>query len=144
MATASEMILKEVKTVADNVQKVKAILDSAGIVYSNANEKQLKIEVDGPTPTDLLLMAVAGCSGITLRTLLERDGLTPERLEVFVEGVKSEDRPRRFTQISVKYHIKCEGLSEEALNKYLKITESACPVIQSLSAESHLEYTLDR
>lgn len=128
----------------NNVQKVKAVLDSTGILYSNANDKHIEVEVGGPTPTDLLLMAVAGCSGLTLRSLLERDGLTPERFEVCVEGAKSEERPRKFTQIFVRYNIECEGLTEDALDKYLKITESVCPVIQSLSAESHLEYTLNQ
>ena len=128
----------------NDVQKVKAVLDSTGILYSNAKDRHIEVEVGGPTPTDLLLMAVAGCSGLTLRSLLERDGLTPGRFEVCVDGVKSEERPRKFTEIFVKYDIECEELTEDALDKYLKITESVCPVIQSLSAESHLQYTLNQ
>ena len=127
-----------------NVQKIAAVLDDTGICYSNSNDKHIKVEIGGPSPTDLLLMAVAGCSGLTLRSLLERDGLVPERLEVSVEGLKSEERRRKFTEIFVKYNIKCKDLTEKAMEKYLKITESACPVIQSLSAKSHLDYVLNQ
>ena len=125
-----------------NVQKIAAVFDDTGIYYSNSNDKHIKVEVGGPSPTDLLLMAVAGCSGLTLRSLLERDGFVPERMEVSVEGVKSEKRPRKFTEVFVKYDIKCKGLTEKDMEKYLQITESVYPVIQSLSAKSHLDYAL--
>lgn len=127
-----------------NVQKVAAVFDDTGINYSNSNDKHIKVEIGGPSPTDLLLMAVAGCSGLTLRSLLERDGLVPEIMEVSVEGLKSEERPRKFTEIFIKYNIRCKDLTEEAMEKYLQITESVCPVIQSLSAKSHLDYVLNQ
>ncbi|MGI6163061.1 MAG: OsmC family protein [Bacillota bacterium] len=129
---------------ADNTQKVKAVLAHAGISYTNSDDKEIRIETGGPSPMDLLLMAVAGCSGLTLGSLLERDGLSPEKLELTVEGVKNQERPRKYTKIFIKYDIRCQGLIEEALDKYLKITERVCPVVQSLSAECDFTYTLNQ
>lgn len=127
-----------------NAQKANAVLDNTGILYSNSKGEQLNIEASGPSPMDLLLMSVAGCSGLTFRSLLERDGFEPTKLELAVEGVKSENRPRKFTKIHIHYDIQCEGLTHQTTEKYLKITERVCPVVQSLAADCDLDYSLNQ
>ncbi|HHY11200.1 MAG TPA: OsmC family protein [Firmicutes bacterium] len=64
-------------------------------------------------------------------------------LQLRVEGVKNESRPRRFTEIHINYDVQCEGLTGEALDKYLRITERVCPAVQSLNAGCRLAYTLN-
>ena len=125
------------------MSKVSAVVYEDRIEYANSEEQALIIESEGPTPMELLLMAVAGCSGLTLESLLERDGYTPERLRLTVEGTKSDKAPRRFTEIYINYDIVCEGLDEKTFGKYLKITEKVCPVVQSLNAAIHLSYALN-
>ncbi|MGB4392493.1 MAG: OsmC family protein, partial [Bacillota bacterium] len=59
-------------------------------------------------------------------------------------GIISDKAPRRYTEINVDYDIVCEGLDTNTLEKYLKITERVCPVVQSLNATVHLTYTLNQ
>lgn len=128
---------------ADNVQKITASLNDGSILCSDNQGAQVKIGGGGPRATDLLLMAVAGCSAATLSALLKRDGYQISKLDMTVEGLRGEERPRRFTDIYVKYDIRCEGLAPAKLEEYLKLTEQFCPVIQSVSARVHLNYVLN-
>ena len=127
---------------AANTEGVKAVFSQDGILYTDSDQGRLDIGPEGPWPMDMVLMAVAGCSGLTFRSLLERDGFNPERLELSVEGIKNEKSPRKFVEIFVKYDIKCDGLTDSAVKKYIVITERSCPVVQSLSAKTHASYNL--
>ncbi|HHW26599.1 MAG TPA: OsmC family protein [Firmicutes bacterium] len=97
---------------------------------------------EGPSAMELLLMAVVGCSGATLKAIMGRDGLTPEAIDIKAEGVRSETTPKRFTDIHLHYTVSCQGLSTEKLQHYLGLTEKVCPVIQSLNVKTHLTYEL--
>ena len=127
---------------ADNTKNQGSFCSCRYLIH-NSDDKEIRIETEVQAQW-LLLMAVAGCSGLTLGSLLERDGLSPEKLELTVEGIKNQERPRKYTKIFIKYDIRCQGLIEEALDKYLKITERVCPVVQSLSAECDFTYTLNQ
>lgn len=127
---------------AENIQKITATLSGNGILCTDVNGHQVKAGEGGPRATDLLLMAVAGCSGATLNALLTRDGFKVESMNLTVEGIRSEGRPRRFEDIKVHYEIRCPGLSEGKLSEYVKLTEEVCPVIKSISARVHLSFSL--
>lgn len=122
---------------------ITAFLNGETIVCSDQNGKNVTIGGDvGPSAMNLLLMSVAGCSGAVLTALLKRDGLQPESLSMTVEGLRAEERPRQYTDVNVTYTVKCTGLTEEALSKYMQLTERACPVMQSLNVKVHLSYKL--
>lgn len=128
---------------AGNVQTISAVFSSSGILYGNSKDQKVEIQAGGPSPTDLLLMSLAGCSGLTMRALLERNGFKLDKLELKIEGKKSESRPRKFTEIEIVYHISCSGLTDKAADKYLVMTERACPVAQSLNAKIYASYVLN-
>ncbi len=126
-----------------NNQRISAILNDLGIIYSNSQNEQIKTKTDGPSPMDMLLMSVAGCSGLTLKSLLSRDGYTPKKLQLHIEGIKNDKRPRNFKEIVIIYDVECEELTDKSLEKYLNITERTCPVVQSLNAQTRVMYTLN-
>lgn len=126
------------------MSKVSAVLYEDRIEYRDSEDQELVIDSEGASPMELLLMAVAGCSGLTLESLLERDGYAPDKVKLTVRGIISDKAPRRYTEINVDYDIVCEGLDTNTLEKYLKITERVCPVVQSLNATVHLTYTLNQ
>jgi putative redox protein len=123
--------------------KVSAALYHDRIEYVNSRNQGITTGSEGPSPMELVLMAVAGCSGLTMESLLERGGYTPDKLEVSVEGKTSDKTPKRFTQICISYDIECEGLDKKTFEKYVTITERVCPVVQSLNAEFQVGYTLN-
>jgi putative redox protein len=123
-------------------QKVTGSLKADEILCENQSGAKVTVGGEGPRATDLVLMAVAGCSGATLKAIMGRDGLNPDVIDMTVEGVRSETSPKRFTDIHVHYTVACEGLSPEKLQHYLNLTEKVCPVVQSLNANMHMTYEL--
>jgi len=130
-------------SVSAQKQVIAANVTEEGILCRDLDGREVKIGGGGPRATDLLLMAVAGCSGATLNALLKRDGWEARSFRIKVEGERSQDRPRRFAEIYVKYELECQGLSRDKLEEYLVITERTCPVIQSLNSRIHLSAELE-
>lgn len=126
-----------------DTQKITAYVAENGVSCSDANGIEVKAGGGGPRATDLLLMAVAGCSGSVLRSLLRKEGFEPSKIEMTIEGVRV-DNPRRFATINAHYDIACPGLTEEKLRECLEKTEQGCPVIQTLRAEVKLSFTLNK
>ena len=125
-----------------DVSKITASLTDNGIVCADASGATVTAGGPGPKASDLLLMAVAGCSGGTMRAMLVKDGFNLSKLEVRVEGVRSEGRPRRYSEINVHYTMECAGISEEKAAYYVKATGENCFVLQSISSVKHLTFTL--
>jgi uncharacterized OsmC-like protein len=122
--------------------KITAKLTGNGIQCENVEGKTVLTGGEGPKPTELLLMSAAACSTLTFKAILDRDGLDPTEINVAVEGMRGTTPPRQFTDIYLHYRVQCPGLTEARLQRYLKISESACPVIKSLSAKTHVTYEL--
>jgi len=129
--------------VAD-VSKITANLTESGIVCMDANGAQVTAGGPGPKASDLLLMAIAGCSGGTLKAIMAKEGWNLSKLTISVEGVRSEDRPRRYTDVNVHYVLECKGLPEDKAAAYVKATGESCFVMNSVSSQKHLTFELKR
>src|SRR5262245_51348212 len=55
----------------------------------------------GPSPTDHLLLAAAGCMGADVIDILKKSRVPVEALDVQVEGRRAETPPRRFVAIAM-------------------------------------------
>jgi putative redox protein len=93
------------------------------------------------TPVELLLAAIAGCSGVDLCAVSERDGVEVEGFEVRVRAVKPLG-VNRLSQITVTYVVPEAGLDaaqalvaevSELCTVALTVAEG-CPVEHALAA----------
>src|SRR5437868_5715806 len=57
----------------------------------------------GARPTELLLHAVAGCTGMDIISILKKMRLDPSSFHMEVKGDRTEDHPKRFTDIHIHY-----------------------------------------
>ncbi len=60
---------------------------------------------DGPTPIELLLTALSGCTGTTVLSILRKRREPVEGLEVRADGVRAETHPKVYTHIEVVYRV---------------------------------------
>ncbi len=60
----------------------------------------------GPTPVELVMTALAGCTAMDIVSILKKMREPLEGLEVETHGVRREQEPRIFTHIEVVYRIK--------------------------------------
>ncbi|ACB60675.1 MULTISPECIES: OsmC family protein [Exiguobacterium] len=96
-----------------------------------------------PRPTELLLHAVAGCTGIDIVSILEKMRLTLTSFEMDIEGERADDHPRRFTTISIHYRLEGD-LPDDKVRRAIALSKDKyCSVSQSLNAEIEVYYSIN-
>lgn len=94
----------------------------------------------GPGPMDALLLAVAGCMAVDVQVILERSRVPMTGLEVEVEGERAEAHPKRYTRLTMLYHL--EGPQESHRGKVERAVELSrekfCSVLHSLRPDIDL------
>lgn len=77
----------------------------------------------GVTPGKLLLLALAGCTGMDVISILRKKQQRVSDFEVAVWGDQAPDYPRKFTKIKVEYRIKGKGIETEAVERAIQLSE---------------------
>jgi len=92
---------------------------------------------DGYKPTELLLYGIAGCTGIDVVRILEKQKQPLSSLEIEITAHQSDNYPRPFHTIEVKYIAFGQGLDEKKLAKAIELSESKyCVVSQTVQRET--------
>lgn len=96
-----------------------------------------------PTPVELLLNAVAGCTAIDIVLIIEKMRLKLTSFEVEVSGDRAEEHPKRFTDIHLHYILGGE-LDVEKVRKAIKLSKDKyCSVAHSLNANISASFTIN-
>lgn len=83
----------------------------------------------GHKPTELLLMALASCSGQTTVSLLQKMKQDVRAFSVRAAGDKHEEHPRVFTAIHLEFRVAGPGIDPAVVAKAIKMSEDKyCPV----------------
>jgi putative redox protein len=92
---------------------------------------------DGFKPTELLLYGIAGCTGIDVVKILEKQRQQLTSLEIELTAHQSDTYPKPFHTIEVKYIASGQGLDEKKLAKAIELSESKyCVVSQTIQRET--------
>lgn len=122
-----------------------------GLVFQGGPEGTPEITLDsaaavGPSPTQLLLLSLAGCMGVDVRLILEKSRVPLESLEVEAEGDRVDTNPKRFEAIRLTYRIK--GPSEKdrpKLDRAIQLSRDRyCSVLHSLRPDIDVEVRVER
>jgi putative redox protein len=90
-------------------------------------------EGDGFRPAELLLWALAGCTGSDTVEILKKMRQDVEDVQVIVRATKADGRPARFARIETEYLIKGKELSPDKVEKAVCLSEDKyCTVGGSL------------
>ena len=74
-------------------------------------------------PMQLLLVGLAGCTGIDIVTILQKKKLTPTDFKVIVRGKRAENFPMVYTDIEVEYYLWGDDLNSRAVEQAIKLSE---------------------
>ena len=77
----------------------------------------------GPRPKPLMLVALAGCTGMDVVSILKKMRVEVEALNVLVEGDLTEEHPKQFSQMRVIYEFKGKDLPMDKLEKAINLSE---------------------
>jgi putative redox protein len=79
-------------------------------------------ESAAPSPMELLLMALAGCTGMDVVSILEKKRQPAESMEISVHGTRAEDHPRIYTSIDIEYVLSGAQLTAEAVARAIELS----------------------
>ena len=99
----------------------------------------------GMKPSDMLLVALGGCSSIDLVNILTKKRQRFTGLEIEISGEQDPDPPWTFRKIEMMYTVRGRGLSEKAVADAIRLSaDKYCSVKASLdkSVEVHSEYQI--
>ncbi|MDN3019555.1 OsmC family protein [Paenibacillus sp. BSR1-1] len=100
-------------------------------------------ENSGARPTELLLQAVAGCTGIDIISILHKMRLEPSSFQMEVKGERAEEHPKRFTGINIHYALEGQ-LPEDKVVRAIQLSKDKyCSVSHSLNAEITVSYSIN-
>jgi putative redox protein len=96
-------------------------------------------EAHGFRPYQLLVSAVAVCSGGVLRKILEKKRLEIEDMTVKADVTRNEKEANRIEKIHLHFIIKGKNLDREKVAKSLEVARKNCSMVRSV--EGSIEVT---
>lgn len=78
----------------------------------------------GPSPMDVVLAGLAGCTGIDVVSTLHKMRQDVTDLRIDVRGTRAETYPQVYTAITVEYIVTGHNLREEAVQRAVELSET--------------------
>jgi putative redox protein len=99
-----------------------------GLGFEAVNAQGVSVRMDPPsenpylTPMELVLMALAGCTGMDTADILRKKHQEVTSMEIRVRGTRAEDHPRVYTGIDLEYVVTGANLSGEAVARSIELS----------------------
>jgi putative redox protein len=95
----------------------------------------------GMKPSDLLLVALAGCTAVDVIGILEKKRQDVRGFEIHIQGEQDKDPPWTFRRIELEYVVTGRGIKEKALADAIQISErkycSVSATVQGVAEIAH-------
>ncbi len=129
-------------------RKTATIKRVEGITFTGKSDSGHWVMMDGPEnfggnnaavrPKELLLLALGGCTGSDVASILAKKRAPVERFEINIEAEMSEDHPKVYTKIHLEYvftssNIKTNDIEraiELSMTKYCAVTAMLKPAVE--------------
>ena len=131
------MAIKAILKWTDGLQFVARAGDSPAVVIDTHDGG------GGPTPMEMVLMGVAGCTAVDVVSILKKKRAAIDRFEVTIEGDQAEEYPRRYTAIRIMFTVFGKDIKPKALQQAIELSRSKyCSATASLNADVAFAYEI--
>jgi Predicted redox protein, regulator of disulfide bond formation len=97
----------------------------------------------GPRPKVLMMVALAGCTGMDVVSILAKMRVDLSYFNLKVEGDINDEHPKKFKSMKVIYEFKGENLEYEKLEKAVKLSvEKYCGVNANYKDAMKMDYEI--
>ena len=111
--------------------------DSPAVVIDNPESK------GGPSPMQLVLIGVAGCTAIDVISILQKKRTNVTDFQVNISGERAEDHPKRYTKIQIEFVLHGKGIKPKAVEQAIQLSETKyCSALASLNASFESTYRI--
>ena len=98
---------------------------------ADVNGHKIVVDVDeaaggedaGPRPKPLMMVALAGCTGMDVVSILKKMQVPFEGLNIVVEADQTEEHPKHYEAMKVIYEFKGKNLPMDKLTKAVELSE---------------------
>jgi putative redox protein len=96
----------------------------------------------GFRPMEMLLVGLAGCTAMDVISILRKKHQQVTAYEVHVEGIRAEEHPMVFVEITVEHVISGHHIQPEAVARAIQLSEGRyCGAGAMLGKVAHLTHT---
>jgi len=101
-------------------------------------------EDKGPSPMELLLMALGGCTAMDVVLILKKKKADLKHFAIEVEGEKASQHPKYYTKINLNYIFEGKSLKEEDIRQAIELSmDKYCSVSAMLKEKAEISYRWD-
>jgi putative redox protein len=122
-----------------------------GISFVGKADSNHWIPMDGPPefggteagsrPMELLLIGLAGCTGMDVVSILTKKRLPLREFRVDAEATRALEHPKVFTEIKISYYFRGDGLTEEDVVRAIELSqEKYCSASAMFSRSAKISY----
>ncbi|MDA8155035.1 MAG: OsmC family protein [Actinomycetota bacterium] len=76
----------------------------------------------GPTPMNVLLAALGGCTGMDVISILRKKRAEVTGFEMNIEGQRAAEHPKKYTGINIEFVLKGKGLKKEDVERAIELS----------------------
>ena len=90
----------------------------------------------GPSPMELVLIGVAGCTAIDVIMIMQKKRADIIDFKVNISGERADEHPKRYTNIHIEYVLYGRNLKPNAVEQAIQLSEEKyCSASASLNAD---------
>jgi putative redox protein len=98
----------------------------------------------GPSPVDMLIGALAACTGVDVVDILAKRRTPVEGMSINVVGARADATPARVTKVTLEYRIRGKGIERVHAERAIELAVTKyCSVRDSLDPNMPIEWTLE-
>lgn len=117
--------------------------DIEGFKVSIDSDQEFGGQNKGPKPKPLMMVALAGCTGMDIISLMNKMRVEYDKVNVLVEGDITEEHPKHFVKMKVIYEISGNNVDLNKVEKAVSMSaEKYCGVSHSYKQAMDLEYEI--
>jgi putative redox protein len=122
-----------------------------GLSFVAKSDSNHWLAMDGPPefggaaaasrPFELLLMGLAGCTGMDVVSILTKKRAPLEAFRLEAEATRAAEHPKVFTEIKLTYFLRGEGLKDKDVAEAIRLSrQKYCPASAMLAKACKINY----
>jgi putative redox protein len=101
-------------------------------------------DLTAPSPMEMLLIALGGCTGADIVSILEKKRQRVTGYNIEVRGERRAEHPRIYTRIDVVHYVRGHGIDPKAVQHAVELSETKyCSVSAMLGASAQIAMSFE-
>lgn len=114
-----------------------------GIKLTIDAKKEFGGEGKGPRPKPLLMLALAGCTGMDVVSLLKKMRVEFNDFDIKIDADITEEHPKHYSKMHIIYEIKGDNLPLDKIKKAVEMSQDKyCGVSETFRRAMELTYEI--